>query len=205
MAGSTVLARLGDYHSEWHQLRGRGGTLVTADDTPLDLAATGATNDWDNKPAEPALFPQNDSTDDTNVFNCVPAVAVNVPKMTGGRLRMVEIIGYGTNAADENCAWILYAYRGRYSPAIRIAAGTAILGTYPCSTDPVSNEAITTGFYVDTWGTTSDYWDDVTELDNADNTCSRMIFDLRGYAYMYLELLPTSGTCASFGAAYSGV
>ncbi len=46
----TVLARIGDYNSEWHQLRGRGSTLVTADDTVLDLVATGATNEWDNKP-----------------------------------------------------------------------------------------------------------------------------------------------------------
>ena len=201
----TVLARIGDYNSEWHQLRGRGSTLVTADDTVLDLVATGATNEWDNKPSGPVLFPNTDTTDDANVYNCVPAVAVNVPQMTGGRLRMVEIIGYGTDAADETCDWILYAYRGKYSPVIRIADGTAILGTFPCSIDPVNNEAVTAGFYVDTWGIGNDYWNEIIAVDSADNACSRLIFDLRGYQYLYLEIELGTGHVASFGAAYAGV
>ncbi len=197
--------RVGDYALQWYQLRGRGGTLVTADDTPLDIVGAGNTNEWDDKPSGPALFPQNDSTDDANVFNCVPAVAVNIHKASGGRISTIEILGYGTNAANESVAWKLYAYRGRYSPAIRVADGTAILGTYPCSTDPVNNAAITGGFYVDTWGIVNDYWKTIAVKDDADNTASRMMFDPRGYQYFYLELLPTSGTTASFGSAFSGV
>ena len=197
--------RVGDYSLMWNQLRGRGGTLVTVDDTPLDIVGAGNTNEWGDKPSGPALFPVDDSTDPNNVYNCVPTVAVNVPEMTGGRIRTVEIIGYGTNAADEACNWILYAYRSRYSPAIRVAAGAAILGTYPCSTDPVNNEAITDGFYVDTWGQTNDYWGSVAYKDDADNTASRMLFDLRGYQFLYLELDVGAGLVASFGAAFSGV
>ena len=115
----------------------------------------------------------------------------------------MQIIGYGTANANENCAWVLYAYRGLYSPAIRVAAGTAILGTMDTDEDPVSNTDLT-GFYVDTWGTTSNYWGSVSEKDDAGNGCSVLQFDLRGYQFLYLEVLPTSGTCASFGAAFSG-
>lgn len=199
MTGTALITRLGDYSLPWMQLRGRADTLVTADDTPLNLSSDGG--EWDNKPAEP------EEPKDTSFtyLNCVPAVAVNIGKLTTGKASYIEIIGYGTNAPAEACAWILYAYRGRYSPVIRVAEGTAILGTMDCVKDPVTNTAITAGFYTDTWGITSDYWGTVAIKDNADNAASRMMIDFRGYQYLYMEMLPAAGTCASFGAAFSGV
>ena len=190
-----LITRLGDYNSPWHQLRGAGATGVTADDTALALATS--KGDWANKPALPSEATKG-------VFNCVAACAVNVPYMTAGKVSTVEIIAYGTDAANETCAWILYAYRSRYSPVIRVAAGTAILGTMDVVTDPVTNAAVT-AFYVETWGVTSDYWGTVAVKDDADNSCSRLLFDFRGYQYLYLQILPTSGTVASFAAAFSGV
>lgn len=190
-----MITRLGDYGLPWYQLRGRGETLVTADDTAL--AITTSKGDWDNMPSMP-------SSDGWASPNCVPAVAVNVAAASGGKISTIQIIGYGTTTANQNCAWKLYAYRSKYSPAIRVAAGTAILGTMDLVKDPVTNTAIT-GFYVDTWGITSDYWGQVAVKDDAGDACSVLTFDLRGYVYLYMEVLPTSGTCTSIGFAFSGV
>ncbi len=197
---TALLSRLDDYQLPWAQLRGRGATLVTADDTPLDIEA--AKGNWANKPAEPINITGDYLVPD---LNCVPAVAVNIAKVSAGKIKTAQIIGYGTDAEDEACAWILYAYRGLYSPAIRVAAGTAILGAMDCPTDPVADAAITAGFYVDTWGITSDYWGEVAVKDDADDGCSILTFDLRGFLFVYMEMLPAAGTVASFGAAFSGV
>ena len=195
--GAATLARLGDYSLPWYQLRGSGNTLVSSDDTPLALAT--AQGDWADKPAAP-------SQDADGNYVCTAACAVNVPQTCGGRIRTLEIIGYGTNAANETCDWILYAYRGPYSPVRRIATGTAILGTMDCPTDPVQNAAITDGYFVDTWGTTTDYWESVSEIDDAANGCSALVLDLRGYTYLYMEIdIPAANQVASFGAAFSGV
>ncbi len=201
MPGPLIL-RLGDYSERWYQLRGRGATLVTADDTPLVLTTPGCTTDWDNKPAEP-VEPKVSGFD---FLNCVPAVAVNIGKMSSGKVSTVQIIGYGTNAADETCDWILYTYRSLYSPAIRVATGTAILGTNDCVKDPVTNTAITDGFYVDDWGVTTDYWGSVVVKDTAQDGCSILTFDMRGFTFLYLEIdIPAASQVASFGAAWSGV
>ncbi len=192
-----LITRTGDYQLGWYQLRGRGSTLVTTDDTVLNLGSS--KGDWDNKPSEPS-----DSGWDS--LNCVPTVAVNVPKMTGGKVSTIQIIGYGTNAADEECNWILYAYRGLYSPVVRVATGVAILGTMDCVKDPITNTAITNGFYVDTWGITTDHWNEVALKDDADNTCSIMTFDLRGFLHLYMEIdIPAASQVASIGFAFSGV
>lgn len=192
---SGLIQRLGDFNLGWYQLRGRGATFVTADDTPIAL--TTSTGDWDHKPDEPS------TTGWSGLYNCVPACAVNVPAMCGGKISTLEIIGFGTDAANENCPWKLYAYRSKYSPAIRVAAGTAILGAMDVVKEPVSNAAIT-AFYVDTWGAT-DYWGQIAVKDDAADTCSRILLDFRGYQYLYLEISPNTGTCASFAAAFSGV
>lgn len=195
----NIITRLGDYQLGWYQLRGRGATLVTADDTALVPGASGNTTDWDNKPAVPSALGYDS-------LNCVPAVSVNIPQMTTGKITTVQIIGYGTNAANEECDWLLYAYKGIYSPAIRVATGTAILGTMDCPKDPVTNTAITAGFYVDTWGITTDYWTSVAVKDDAQNGCSVLTFDLRGFLFLYLEIdIPAASQVASFGAAFSGV
>jgi len=193
----AVTKNLGlDWNKAWYQLRGHGATLVTADDVdPHGLASS--EGDWANKPAAPAFNPV------TQTWNCIPQCAVQIPEVSGGGIQTIEIIGYGTTADDQNCAWVLYAYRGQYSPAIRVAAGTAILSSMDVVTDPVTNAAIT-GFYVDTFGGTADYWGAVAYKDDADNACSRMMFDIRGYQYLYMEVLPTSGTCTSIGFAFSG-
>ena len=196
MAG--ILTRLGDNSLGWYQLRGKGVTLVTADDTQIALGTS--KGDWDNKPAAPVETGDSPS----RVFDCVPFCSVCVPYVSAGKISTIEIIGWGTDAANETCAWILYAYRGPYSPARRVAAGTAILGTMDVVKDPITNTAVT-AFYVDTWGVTSDYWGSVAEKDDADNALSVLTFDLKGYQYLALEILPTSGTCASFAAAFSGV
>ena len=199
----NLLTRLGDNHVAWNQLRGRGSTFVTADDTPLALGTS--KGDWENKPTQATeTEPAASGGSIKRLFDCVPSCSVNVPYMTAGKISTVEIIGYGTDAANETCAWILYAWRGLYSPAVRVAAGTAILGTMDVVKDPISNTTVT-AFYVDTWGGTSDYWGSVAYKDDADNACSRLLFDARGYTYLNLELLPTSGTVASFAAAFSGV
>ncbi len=195
---NAIITRLGDYSLIWYQLRGEGATLVTADDTdPINLDAV--EGDWASKFAEPVRLEGG-----TGNYNCVPQVAVNIPKTSGGKIRSIEIIGYGTTTANNDCDWKLYAYRAKESPVIRVAAGTAILGTMDTVTDPVTGADLT-GFYVDTWGTTSDYWGSVSEKDDDDNACSRLTFDLRGYQYLYLEIKPTSGSATSFGAAFSGV
>ena len=192
-----LITRCGDYCLPWYQLRGRGATFVTADDTALALGTS--KGDWANKPAEP-------SESGWSSPNCVPAVAVNVPKTCGGKISTVEIIAYGTDTANQSFAWTLYAYRSVYSPAIRIATGTAILGTMDVVTDPVTNAAVT-AFYVDTWGITSDYWGQVAVKDDADNACSRLLLDFRGYQYLYLELptILSVDTAVSVAAAFSGV
>lgn len=191
-----IVTRLGEYSLEWFQLRGKGATLVTTDDTALDLEAGKA--GWDNKPALPTEEPKG-------VFDCVPARAVNVPYMSAGKIRTVQIIGYGTNLGNETCDWILYGYRGLNSPILRIADGTAILGDTDCVKDPVTNSAITAGFYVDTWGKSNDYWTSVAELDGGDNTISTLSFALRGLQYLYMEIdIPSALQVASFGAAFSG-
>ena len=193
--GDSIITRLGEYSLPWYQLRGRGATLVTADDTALAIGTS--KGDWDNRP--PVATKVGDD------YNCVAACTVNVPLLSRGKIRNAEIIGFGTDAANETCAWILYAYRSLYSPARRVAAGTAILGAMDTVKDPVTNTALT-GFYVDTWGLTSDYWGTsvVQETDDAGDGLSVLAFPLRGYNYLYLEIKPTSGTCTSFGAAFSG-
>ncbi len=200
----NLLTRLGDNHVAWNQLRGRGSTFVTADDAdPIDLA--GSEGDWENKPTQATeLEPAASDGTTKRVFDCVPNCSVNVPYMTAGKLSTIQIIGYGTDAADEACAWVLYAWRGLYSPVIRVAAGTVLLGTMDVVKDPVSNTAVT-AFYVDTFGLTSDYWGSVAVKDDADNACSSLLFDARGFIYLNLEILPTSGTVTGFNAAFSGV
>ena len=199
----TPLTLLGDNRIAWNQLRGRGSTFVTADDTPLALGTS--KGDWENKPtqATEVQVPGSPGFKEI-VFDCVPNCTVNVPHMTAGKLSTLQIIGWGTTAADQTCAWILYAWRGLYSPAVRVAAGTAILGTMDVVKDPVSNTAVT-AFYVDTFGLTSDYWGSVAVKDDADNACSSLLFDARGFIYLNLEILPTSGTVTGFNAAFSGV
>lgn len=183
-----------DVFAKWYQLRGNGATLVTADDTAILLATS--TGDWANKPAVPAVT--------AGAFNCVPAVAVDIEETTQGQIRTIEIIGYGTDTANQVCAWILYAYRREFSPACRVATGSAILGTMDVVTDPVTNAAVT-NFYVDTFGITTDYWGSCSVKDDASNGCSRLTFDLRGYKYLYMEVTPTTSTCVSIGFAFSGV
>ena len=186
---------MGEYSLPFFQLRGYGSTLVTANDIdPINLDAN--EGNWDSKPSEASEISRG-------VFNCVANCSVNVARMSAGKIRTIEIIGYGTNDANEDCAWKLYAWRGLYSPVKRVAAGTAILSTMDVVKDPVRNEAITAGYYVDTWGI-SDYWSTASVTDNADNALSVLTFDLRGYTWLSLEILPTSGTCASFAAAFSG-
>ncbi len=199
------LTLLGDNRIAWNQLRGRGSTFVTADDTPLALATS--KGDWENKPTQATEVEVPGSPGYREiVFDCVPSCTVNVPHMTAGKLSTVEIIGWGSTTADQTCAWILYAWRGLYSPAVRIAAGTAILGTMDVVKDPVSNTAVT-AFYIDTFGigASSNYWGSVAVKDDADNACSRLIFDFRGYIYLNMEVLPTSGTCTGISFAFSGV
>ena len=193
---SAIVTRLGEFSLPWRQLRGHGATLVTADDTALALGTS--KGDWANRPASPGQ-------DIDGNYICTAACSINVPEVTGGKIRTVEIIGFGTDTANQTCAWILYAYRSVYSPVRRVAAGTAILGAMDTVTDPVTGAALT-GFYVDTWGLTSDYWGTtiVGELDDAGDAMSVLSFPLRGYQYLYLEIKPTTGTCASFGAAFSG-
>ena len=181
-----------DVFAKWYQLRGQGATLVTTNDTTLDLTAEGG--NWASKPAVPAIS--------SGAYNCTPAVAVDVETMTQGQVRTVEIIGYGTDANNETCTWTLYAYRREFSPACRVAAGVAIIGTMDTDEDPVTNADLT-AWYVDTWGVTRDSWGTVSVKDDADNACSRLVFDLRGYKFLYLECTLT--TMASFGAAFSGV
>ena len=193
---SGLLTRLGDYSLPWYQLRGRGATLVAADDTPIALGTS--TGNWANKPSVPSL-------DGWDTANCVPAVSVNVPQTSAGKISTAQIIGYGTDAANETCNWILYAYRGLNSPAIRVATGVAILGAMDLVTEPVTGATIT-GFYVDTWGITTDYWGQVTVKDDAADACSILTFDLRGFTFLYFEIdIPASTQVASFGAAFSGV
>ena len=186
--------RTEDVFLGWKQLRGQGATLVTADDTALALGTS--TGNWANKPAVPAFT--------SGAYVCTPAVAVDIEDMTQGQIRTIEIIGYGTDTANQVCAWILYAYRREFSPACRVATGSAILGTMDVVTDPVTNAALT-AFYVDTFGITTDYWGSVSVKDNADNSCSRLVFDLRGYKYLYMEVTPATSTCVSIGFAFSGV
>lgn len=194
MSGALI-TRLGEYSLPYHQLRGKGATLVTADDTALDL--TGGEAGWDDRPSLPSEEPKG-------VFNCVAACAVNVPHMSAGKIKTIHIIGYGTVAEDENCNWILYGYRSLNSPVIRIADGLAILGAADCVKDPVTNATISSGFYVDTWGTANDYWSSISELDDTGDAVSVLSFALRGFQYLFMEMLPTSGTCTSFGAAFTG-
>lgn len=194
---SNVPIRLGDFALPWFQLRGRGATLVTANDTALDLTSEGG--NWASKPVAPTWWPED------KVFNCVPAVAVNVPEVSGGRIRTVEIIAYGTSAANQSFVWTLYAYRSLYSPARRVATGTAILGTMDTDEDPVTNADLT-AFYVDTFGITRDSWGSVSVKDDADNALSVLQFDLRGYQFLFWEIPSiVADTAASVGVAFSGV
>ena len=195
--GNALTTRLGEYQLPWLQLRGYGSAFVTADDTVIDIA--GAAGDWDSMPTvAPEII--------RGVFDCTATCVINVPYTSAGKIRTVEIVGYGTTAALQDCDWVLWAWRGRYSPAKRVAAGTAILGTMDVVKDPVTNTAIT-AFYVDTWGKTATYWgaaSTVAETDDASNALSVLTFDLRGYQYLHLSIKPSSGTCASFAAAFSG-
>lgn len=188
----ALIDRLGEYHLPWYQLRGRGATLVTSSDPGFILAANAGP--WGNKPAEP-------TSEGYDSLNCVPVCA---PKLSTGKIRTVQIIGYGTNAPDEGGVWELYGYRSRYSPAVRIGKGTALLGTMDVVTDPVTGAAITDGFYVDTWGITETYWglNEITSIDDAGDACSILTFDARGFTYLYHKL--SIGTQTSIGAAFSG-
>ena len=178
---SGIVTRLGEFSLPWYELR--ASTATTADEA-LALGTNEAA--WASK----------------------PTTAVNVPEVTGGKVRTVEIIGWGTDTANYDFEWHLYAYRSLYSPAVRVATGKAILGAADVVTSPVDGSTVTSGFYVDTWGKTTDYWDTgVTEQDDAGDSVSILRFDLRGYQYIFfgLDLDGGAGTQVVTAAlAFSG-
>lgn len=148
----------------WSPLR----TDVTADDTALDGTTAGLTFQFDDKPA--------------------------AAKKVGTELNGVEILFYGTDAADETCNFKVYAYRAN-GPAILVCTGVAVLGTALHSTGT---------YYADTLEIT-DYWSTCHVLDSGNNRIARLTFDLRGYQWVYVEIdIPAASQVASISAEISG-
>lgn len=144
-------------------------TSVTADDTALDGTTESYTFAYDDKP--------------TTAF-------------ANSEWNNVQVMFYGTDAANETCNYKIYAYRA-YGPAVMVCSGVFTLGTAKTGT--------TNTFYADTI-TVTDYWPtEVIVSDSGNNRVCTLTFDLLGYNYVFCEIdIPAASQVASASALISG-
>ena len=143
---------------------------VTADDTPLDGTTAGLTYMFEDMPEIPNI--------------------IEIQNTEGA----VEVIFTGTDAADETCAFKLYAYR-EGGPAKLAFDGIVTLGTAVAPNSELYGDTITGTAY---WPTT------IAIVDSAVNRIASLWLDFSGYKYLYVEVLPTTGTVTSITAHESG-
>ena len=106
----------------------------------------------------------------------------------------------------------LFAYRnGLYGPAKRVFSTTGnacIIGTMICTKHPITGTAQASGLWCDTISGTS-YWPkDAAVYDSANNQTALLVFDTRGYSYLYIRIFNAGGggtECAKIGAIISAL
>ena len=144
-------------------------TVSTGDDTALDGTTASYTYQFDDKP-----------TTATQLQNGMNAV---------------QIYFYGTDAANEDCDYTIYAYR-RGGPAEKVCSGTVTLGT--------AVEGTTNTFFADTITCTDVWAKDVVVSNSADNCVATLTFDAMGHKWIYVEFADAGETSATMGAYISG-
>ena len=144
-------------------------TASTGDDTALD----GTTSSYTYK------------------FTDKPATAVNLNTRFNG----AQIIFYGTDANNEDCDYIIYAYRDS-GPAEKVCSGTVTLGT--------AVTGATNTFYADTI-TCTDVWPTtVTVANSAADGVATLSFDLMGHEWVFVQFADAGETCATMSAMIAG-
>lgn len=151
---------------DWNTFR----TAVTKDDTALDGTTANATYAYADMPDAAIVAHENWNN--------------------------IQVLFYGTDAANETCNYKIYAYRTN-GPAVLVCTGVVTLGT--------AKTGATNTFYADTI-TVTDYWPtEVIVSDSGNNRVCTLTFDLLGYSHIYCEIdIPAASQVASLSCQISG-
>ena len=116
----------------------------------------------------------------------------------------ILISAYGSDAADEDMAYKLYGRRKMNGPITLLLEGVMTLGAQVCAVDPISGEALTDTYWVDTITATGGVLSGVDAIwDSANDRQAILQVDVYGWRDLFLEINLT--TMARFGAIISGV
>lgn len=121
-----------------------------------------------------------------------------------GQLGEIAIVFKGTDAADEDMNWCLYAVRDEDQPAEYIAHGTATLGaTGTGNTNEYYADTITitNSDWVKPLTVTGGYQYNLGTGEVAGAGIAKLNFD--GFECKFLLCLMSKGTCATCGADYA--
>lgn len=115
-----------------------------------------------------------------------------------------KILFYGSDAANEVAAYILYGRNRSNGPIQKLCAGNATLGTRPCLFDPITGSAITLGKWADTITVATGVLGEVDVLSNSagDDIC-QLTIPMQGIVDLFCEFSLT--TAAKAGAIISGI
>ena len=116
---------------------------------------------------------------------------------------------FGSNAANEDCTYILHGRHKMNGPIEPLLAGAVVLGTRVCAIHPITKVALTNHFWADQISVTTGLMDEVDTIQNDgdNNQIAAITFPVQGIVDLFLELDTDGGsvTAAGMGAIITGI
>jgi len=170
---------------------GRGYVRMRAE-SDEDSSLVGSVNlDWSNRPSgiHRVIYTGRDGDMEANAVH------------------IIAIAGQDSDADPVNrtFSWKLYVWKDEWCPAEIVAEGTAVVGATQAVKFPDDNSLATVQRnYVDTWTITSQYFISTVFVPTMKSDgIAKIVFDLAGYKYIYMEITDADGSTGVEAGAVS--